>query len=57
MFKTGQRFKWARYGGYEISSQGDKRFSAFNAILSDGRSIEQWYQCDVFNQLLIKEVL
>lgn len=33
--------------GYEVSSQGDKRFSAFNAIMTDGRSIEHWYQCDV----------
>ena len=40
-------FKWKRYGGYEVSSKGDKRFSAFNAILSDGRSIEMHYQCDV----------
>lgn len=34
-------------GGYECSSKGDKRFSAFNAILYDGRSIETHYQCDV----------
>lgn len=33
--------------GYECSSEGDKRFSAFNAILEDGRSIEQHYQCDI----------
>lgn len=38
---------WKRYGGYEVSSQGDKRFSAFNAIMPDGRSIECHYQCDV----------
>lgn len=30
-----------------MSSKGDKRFSAFNAYLPDGRSIEQHYQCDV----------
>ncbi|GIV03811.1 MAG: hypothetical protein KatS3mg015_2641 [Fimbriimonadales bacterium] len=41
------KFTWKRYGGYEVSSRGDKRFSAFNAILPDGRSIEQHYQCDV----------
>lgn len=41
------RFHWQRYGGYEVSSRGDRRFSAFNARLSDGRSIEQHYQCDV----------
>jgi hypothetical protein len=32
---------------YEVSSKGDKRFSAFYAILPDGRSIEHHYQCDV----------
>ena len=36
-----------RYGGYEVSSHGDKRFSAFNALMPDGRSIEEHYQCDV----------
>lgn len=36
-----------RYGGYECSSAGDRRFSAFYARLSDGRTIEQHYQCDV----------
>ena len=32
---------------YEVSSKGDKRFSALYAIMQDGRSIEQHYQCDV----------
>ncbi len=41
------KFKWARYGGYEVSSKGDKRFSAFNAIMPDGRSIEVIYQNDI----------
>lgn len=42
-------FSWKRRhkGGYEVSSKGDKMFSAFNAIMPDGRSIEQHYQCDV----------
>lgn len=42
-------FTWGRYtqGGYEVSSGGDNRFSAFNARLKDGRSIEMHYQCDV----------
>lgn len=40
-------FTWKRYGGYEVSSRGDSRFSAFNATMPDGRSIEQHYQCDV----------
>jgi hypothetical protein len=40
-------YTWKRYGGYECSSKGDRRFSAFNARLPDGRTIEQHYQCDV----------
>ena len=42
-----KKYTWARYGGYECSSKGDKRFSAFCAIMPDGRTIEQHYQCDV----------
>lgn len=38
-------FTWQRRGGYEVSSMGDRRFSAFNAIMPDGRSIECHYQC------------
>lgn len=38
---------WARKGGYECSSKGDKRFSALFAVMPDGRTIEQHYQCDV----------
>src|SRR5690606_2260660 len=34
------QFTWSRYGGYEVSSKGDARFSAFNARMPDGRSIE-----------------
>lgn len=41
------QFTFARRGGYECSSKGDKRFSAFNAVMPDGRTIEQHYQCDV----------
>lgn len=41
------RFTWARRGGYECSSKGDHRFSAFFAYMPDGRSIEQHYQLDV----------
>ena len=33
--------------GYEVSSIGDKRFSALFAKMPDGRTIEQWYQCDI----------
>ena len=41
------RYTWKRWKGYEVSSKGDWRFSAFHARLPDGRSIEQHYQCDV----------
>lgn len=40
-------YTWQRFGGYEVSTGGDKRFSAFNALLPDGRSIEEVYQCDI----------
>lgn len=42
-------FTWKRRSttGYEVSSKGDYRFSAFNAIMPDGRSIEIHYQCCV----------
>ena len=41
-----QQFTSARYSenGYEVSSAGDTRFSAFRARLKDGRTIEQAYQ-------------
>lgn len=42
-----REFSWSRYGrGYEISSQGDKRFSALFAKMPDGRTLEMHYQCD-----------
>lgn len=40
-------YTWAKNNGYECSSAGDSKFSAFYAIMPDGRSIEQHYQCDV----------
>jgi hypothetical protein len=42
-------FKWARRAnpGYECSSRGDNRFSAFYAILPDGNSIEYFYQTQI----------
>lgn len=42
-------YTWDRYSitnGYEVSTKGDKRFSAFNAKLSD-KSIEEIYQLDI----------
>ena len=37
---------WARYAsnGYEVSSRGDRRFSAFYAKLPNGTTIEKAYQ-------------
>jgi len=41
-------FKWSRYeNGYEVSSSGDSRFSAFFATLSNGLTIEYSYQVKV----------
>ena len=45
-------WKYARYArlpgeGYELSSHGDRRFSALFARLADGRTIEEAYQLDV----------
>ena len=40
-------YKWSKIEGYEVSSKGDKRFSAFYARLPDGRTIEEHYQCDI----------
>jgi hypothetical protein len=41
---------WQRRNGFEISTKGTeegKRYSALNAIMYDGRSLECHYQCDV----------
>lgn len=48
-------FTWARFGGYECSSKGDSRFSAFYAILPDGESIEYKYQVRCKGYPSIKE--
>lgn len=41
--------QWARQAvnGYEVSTKGDKRFSALCARLADGRTVEEAYQLDV----------
>lgn len=48
---TAHTFTHARFAkkdeGYELSSQGDRRFSALFSCLKDGRTIEQAYQLDV----------
>lgn len=42
---------WARHAppgrGYEVSTAGDRRFSALVAALPDGRTVEEAYQLDV----------
>lgn len=43
-FVNDTQVRYSKHSGYECSSNGDQRFSAFNAIMSDGRSIEHWYQ-------------
>ena len=44
-----KQISWSRLGGYEVSSMGDKRFSALYARLADGRTIEEAYQLDCKN--------
>ena len=46
---SSEPISWSRYSsnGYEVSSDGDKRFSAFYAQLNDGRYIEDIYQLDI----------
>lgn len=41
---TKVKFTWQRRGGYEVSSKGDQRFSAFFARMPDGKSIEYHHQ-------------
>jgi hypothetical protein len=50
-------FKWARRAnpGYEVSSKGDIRFSAFYAILPNANSIEWTYQTQVKGYPSIRE--
>lgn len=47
--KNTNNYPWAKNApnNYEVSSIGDKRFSALNAKLSDGRTIEEAYQLDI----------
>jgi hypothetical protein len=54
---TTHEFTWARKAdnGYEVSTRGDSRFSAFNAIMGDGRSIEEHYQVDIKGYKSVKE--
>ena len=47
-------YRWSRYGGYECSSKGDKRFSAFYARI-EGKSIEHIYHTDIKGYSSIEE--
>lgn len=49
------KYTWSRFGGYECSSKGDKRFSAFYARLNDGLSIEHHFQCFIKGYSSIEE--
>lgn len=55
--KNMETFKWSRYSknNYEVSTKGDKRFSALVAKLNDGRTIEKAYQVDVKGYQTIQE--
>lgn len=48
---SSNKITWDRNTGYEVSSLGDKRFSAlyarFPSKYFNGRTIEEVYQCDV----------
>lgn len=54
-FNINPLFKWSRKEGYEISSIGDKKFSAFYAKLPSGETIEHAYQVGVKGYKTIKE--
>lgn len=43
------KYKWSRVSdnGYEVSTKGDKRFSALTAKLKNGKTIEEIYQLDI----------
>lgn len=44
---TQEFYTWSNKDGYDVTSKGDKRFSALYATMGDGRTIEEHYQCDV----------
>jgi hypothetical protein len=52
-----KKYTWARKHpeGYEMSSRGNKAFSAFYATMPDGKSIEHHYQVNVKGYPSIKE--
>lgn len=49
------KYTWSKFGGYECSSKGDKRYSAFYARLNDGLSIEHHFQCFIKGYPSIEE--
>ena len=60
LLKKPKKRKWKKgvkpgEKGYEVSTKGDERFSALNAKLKDGRTIEEAYQMDVKGYSSVKE--
>lgn len=49
------KVQWKRYDGYECSSKGDSRFSAYFAVMPDGNTIEFHYQCGIKSYPTIAE--
>ncbi len=43
------KYTWARKApdSIEVSSKGNPQYSAFTAKMEDGRTLEEWYQCDL----------
>ena len=48
-------FTWGTREGYNCSSSGDRRYSAFAARLEDGLTIEEHYQCNVKGYASVRE--
>lgn len=42
-----EMIQWARFGGYEVTTRGDTRFSPLCIKMPDGRTMEEHFQCDV----------
>ena len=42
-----KKYTWARYGGYDVTTKGDRRFSPFYCCNAAGIKIEEYYQLDV----------
>lgn len=45
--RNNRKISFDRFGGYQVNTTGDKRYSPFIATVRDGRTIEAIYQCDI----------